>query len=73
MYLEEFNHIKNAISIFPSLTDNTFRKGDYGRVVVIGGSVEYTGAPFFTSYTPLQIVCYVYICNKTINIFFIGR
>lgn len=55
-FLDELNQIKNAISIFPPLTNDSFKKGDYGRIGVIGGSTEYTGAPYFASFTPLQIV-----------------
>lgn len=38
----------------PKLTCDK-HKGNYGRVAVIGGSFEYTGAPYFAAYTALRI------------------
>uniref|UniRef100_A0A914HTN3 ATP-dependent NAD(P)H-hydrate dehydratase n=1 Tax=Globodera rostochiensis TaxID=31243 RepID=A0A914HTN3_GLORO len=40
--------------LFPVLGKH-LRKGDCGKVGVIGGSPEYTGAPYFASITPMKI------------------
>lgn len=40
--------------LVPPLTDDS-HKGQAGRIGVIGGSVEYTGAPYFAAITALKI------------------
>jgi ATP-dependent NAD(P)H-hydrate dehydratase len=40
--------------VFPPLLA-TSRKGDNGRIAVIGGSVEFTGAPFYSAISALKI------------------
>lgn len=42
------------IALFPQLTGK-LRKGDSGKVGVIGGAPEYTGAPYFSSITAMKI------------------
>ena len=37
---------QRIFDIIPSL-DNTKYKGKNGKIAVIGGSLEYTGAPYF--------------------------
>lgn len=37
----------------PKLT-NTKHKGEYGRIGVVGGSLEYTGAPYFAAISALK-------------------
>ena len=39
--------VQYMMSIVPPLTDNRSHKGQHGRVVVIGGSARYTGAPYY--------------------------
>uniref|UniRef100_A0A0N5C878 ATP-dependent (S)-NAD(P)H-hydrate dehydratase n=1 Tax=Strongyloides papillosus TaxID=174720 RepID=A0A0N5C878_STREA len=43
-----------------------YRKGDCGKIAVIGGSEEYTGAPYFSAITLLKIGCDLsfVICTK---------
>ncbi|XP_037945817.1 ATP-dependent (S)-NAD(P)H-hydrate dehydratase-like [Teleopsis dalmanni] len=41
-------------TIVPKLNDNR-HKGQYGRIGIIGGSLEYTGAPYFAAYTSLKV------------------
>ena len=41
-------------TIVPSLTHN-LHKGQCGRIAVIGGSLEYTGAPYFAAMTALRL------------------
>ena len=40
--------------IFPPLL-TTSRKGDNGRIAVIGGSFEFTGAPFYSAISSLKV------------------
>ncbi|KAH9940760.1 Ribokinase-like protein [Epithele typhae] len=48
-------HIVNQIkAIIPPL-NGTLHKGQSGRVGVLGGAMDYTGAPFFASMTALRI------------------
>ncbi|RYG56182.1 hypothetical protein EON66_03510 [archaeon] len=42
--------------IVPDLTSNTSHKGSHGKVLVVGGSTEYTGAPFYAGITALKTV-----------------
>lgn len=39
-------------TIVPELTGNV--KGDAGKIGVIGGSIEYTGAPYFSAITAIK-------------------
>jgi len=41
-------------SIFPLMT-HTHKKGDNGRIAVIGGSFEFTGAPFYSAISSLKV------------------
>jgi ATP-dependent NAD(P)H-hydrate dehydratase len=41
--------------IMPEL-DGSLRKGDAGRVLLVGGSLEYTGAPYFAAMAAMKIV-----------------
>lgn len=45
--------IKQIGSIMPGLTNKSF-KGDNGRIAVIGGSYEFTGAPFYSAISALK-------------------
>ena len=45
-------------SILPDQVNNA--KGEAGRIGVIGGSVEYTGAPYFSAITAMK-AC-IYLC-----------
>lgn len=40
--------------VFPPLLP-TSRKGDNGRIAVIGGSLEFTGAPFYSAISSLKV------------------
>uniref|UniRef100_A0AC34FFR4 ATP-dependent (S)-NAD(P)H-hydrate dehydratase n=1 Tax=Panagrolaimus sp. ES5 TaxID=591445 RepID=A0AC34FFR4_9BILA len=40
---------------FPDLNDSSVTKGSSGRLATIGGSAEYTGAPYYAAYAPLRI------------------
>ncbi|MBW0499099.1 hypothetical protein O181_038814 [Austropuccinia psidii MF-1] len=44
----------SASRIIPPL-DGSLHKGQAGRVAVVGGSKDYTGAPFFSSYSSLRL------------------
>ncbi|EGG01238.1 uncharacterized protein MELLADRAFT_50177 [Melampsora larici-populina 98AG31] len=46
--------LKKSIHILPPL-DGSLHKGQSGRVGVVGGSRDYTGAPFFSSYAALRL------------------
>lgn len=53
---------KSIKELLPVLT-KSLRKGDCGKIGVIGGSAEYTGAPYFSAITPMKIgadLCFVY-------------
>ncbi|XP_002132285.3 ATP-dependent (S)-NAD(P)H-hydrate dehydratase [Drosophila pseudoobscura] len=41
-------------TIVPKLTNDKY-KGQYGRIGVIGGSLEYTGAPFFAAISSMKV------------------
>lgn len=43
------------LGIEPKL-DGSFRKGDHGKVLVVGGSLEYTGAPYFAAMAAMRAV-----------------
>ncbi|VDN41675.1 unnamed protein product [Gongylonema pulchrum] len=42
--------------LLPPLS-GTLRKGECGRIGVVGGSRVYTGAPYFSAITALKVVC----------------
>lgn len=42
-----------APSVVPGLESKT--KGDAGKIGVIGGSIEYTGAPYFAAISALKV------------------
>jgi NAD(P)H-hydrate repair Nnr-like enzyme with NAD(P)H-hydrate dehydratase domain len=44
---------KKVAGLIPPLT-NTLRKGSGGRVGIVGGSLEYTGAPYFAAMSALR-------------------
>lgn len=54
-YVNIIDNLEDIRSIFPKLTDE-MKKGDCGRVGVIGGSAQYTGAPYFASIAVIRIV-----------------
>lgn len=37
--------------------DGTHHKGQAGRIGVVGGSLEYTGAPYFAGISALKVAC----------------
>lgn len=45
---------KSLYKIIPALTEDK-HKGQAGRIGVVGGSLEYTGAPFFAAITALKV------------------
>lgn len=50
--------LHRARELFPDLQQKGLVKGDCGRVGIIGGSAEYTGASFFAAMTVLHCVCF---------------
>ncbi|CAJ0575245.1 unnamed protein product, partial [Mesorhabditis spiculigera] len=46
--------MESLIELLPKLT-STLRKGSCGKIAVIGGSFEYTGAPYFAAITALKL------------------
>jgi ATP-dependent NAD(P)H-hydrate dehydratase len=46
---------KNYFSV-PQLTNN-MHKGEAGRIGIIGGSLEYTGAPYYAGISALKVGC----------------
>ncbi|XP_013097916.1 ATP-dependent (S)-NAD(P)H-hydrate dehydratase [Stomoxys calcitrans] len=46
--------LKLSRTVVPRLTDSR-HKGQYGRIGVVGGSLEYTGAPYFAAISSLKI------------------
>ncbi|XP_066994466.1 ATP-dependent (S)-NAD(P)H-hydrate dehydratase [Anabrus simplex] len=48
--------LEDARLIVPSLSQSR-HKGQAGRIGVIGGSVEYTGAPYFSAISALRVGC----------------
>ena len=61
--------ISNIHSIFPFLNKNAI-KGENGRIGVIGGSYEFTGAPFYSAVSALKIggdLAHVF-CSKSSSI-----
>lgn len=51
-------HIQKLLTIFrtiiPKLSNGKY-KGQYGRIGVIGGSLEYTGAPYFAAISAIKV------------------
>lgn len=48
------NILKNIVKIFPTLNgQNT--KGQCGRIGVVGGSYEFTGAPYYSAISALKV------------------
>ncbi|XP_023163899.1 ATP-dependent (S)-NAD(P)H-hydrate dehydratase [Drosophila hydei] len=51
-------HAQKLLTIFrtiiPKLSNEKY-KGQYGRIGVIGGSLEYTGAPYFAAITAMKV------------------
>lgn len=45
--------------ILPSLTFDKY-KGQAGRIGIIGGSKEYTGAPYFAAISAMKVVSIIY-------------
>lgn len=45
--------IKRINGILPKLTNQLY-KGDNGRIAVIGGSYEFTGAPYYSAISALK-------------------
>ena len=45
--------IKHVLPFVPSLSTHIAHKGQHGRVVVVGGSESYTGAPYFAAQSSL--------------------
>lgn len=59
-YLEYVKVMKNITkSIIPELCGK--HKGEAGKIGVIGGSIDYTGAPYFAAITALKV------CNSNNN------
>lgn len=59
-------YLERARQIIPELT-NTLHKGSNGRVGVVGGSFEYTGAPFFAAISSLKIgadAVHIFCCKE---------
>ncbi|XP_023014234.2 NAD(P)HX dehydratase isoform X1 [Leptinotarsa decemlineata] len=57
--------IQRAATLAPPLTRDR-HKGQAGRIGIFGGSIEYTGAPYFSSISALKVgadLSYVF-CNK---------
>lgn len=46
--------IKRLKNVFPDL-NNHAKKGENGRIAVVGGSFEFTGAPFYSAISALRI------------------
>lgn len=47
--------------------ETTLHKGQCGRVAVVGGSEEYTGAPYFAAITAYTLVCLLYAFVREIT------
>jgi ATP-dependent NAD(P)H-hydrate dehydratase len=48
-------HIQAVSKVIPSMKSMK-KKGDGGRVGIVGGSFEYTGAPYYTGISALKTV-----------------
>lgn len=63
------NLIKRINSILPNLGNKAY-KGDNGRIGVIGGSYEFTGAPFYSAISALKSglnIAHIF-CSKSSSI-----
>ena len=43
------------------------KKGDFGRIAIVGGSKEYTGAPYFSAISALRTgadLCHIICSNE---------
>lgn len=50
------DHILKIVkSCIPPLEDRSQYKGQAGRIGIIGGSLEYTGAPYFSGISALKV------------------
>ncbi|RAL11661.1 ATP-dependent (S)-NAD(P)H-hydrate dehydratase [Aspergillus homomorphus CBS 101889] len=58
--------LKKARKLVPPMLEQ-FHKGQHGRVAVIGGSLDYTGAPYFSSMASARLGCDMshVICDKS--------
>lgn len=45
---------QSVFSVLPTLTKNS-KKGDNGNIGIIGGSYEYTGAPYYAAISALKV------------------
>jgi hypothetical protein len=52
-YLKIYKMIDSYKSLIP-LLNYTSLKGDFGKLAVIGGSFEYTGAPYYAAMSSLK-------------------
>lgn len=57
------NNITNVLKTFIPRLDNNLHKGQLGRLGVIGGSVDFTGAPYYTAQSTL------YFGGDLVNVF----
>lgn len=48
------NLLKSIVSIFPPLSAKNI-KGESGRIAVVGGSYEFSGAPFYSAISALKV------------------
>lgn len=48
------NFLKSIVKIFPPLSANNV-KGESGRIGVVGGSYDFTGAPFYSAISALKV------------------
>lgn len=68
---EEFSHLRQLVcSVIPSLSESS-HKGQSGRIGVIGGSREYTGAPYFSAISSLKTgadLSYVFCTNDAATV-----
>lgn len=46
--------LKRMKLTFPDLNNRT-KKGENGRIAVVGGSFEFTGAPFYSAISSLRV------------------
>ena len=64
--MEDSCMIQNVKACIPPL-DLSSHKGQAGRIGVIGGSLEYTGAPYFAGISALRVSSSV-ICVLDLNL-----
>lgn len=60
--MTEGNILDSIRSCVPVLNEKLY-KGNCGRLGVIGGCKEYTGAPYFAAITILKMVNFIYLLN----------